>query len=240
VFQPFQVPNLRSSSYRYCGLRNQEGYIDNDALWRRLHESIDDIHQTKRTETWLSLVGIEDVFGREVDRSFLEAVGPELDARLRILSTGQIIVLALFTDLLANVEEQSLFLCDEPESYLHPTLLSTFLRLMHSVLDTYDSYAIIATHSPIVVQEVPSRNIRVFEREGMIPIQAEIGSESFGENLTELVDRVFRVNEDDKNYKTILRTLADNYSDEEIEGMFEAGLSLNARLYLKSLRSPVG
>ena len=238
VFQPFQVPLLHSSSYRYCGLRDADGNIDTTVLIRRVLNTIKEIHLLSRMEIWFGIASLKDFLGHDAGAALVspETVGPLLNT----LSTGQFIVLSMFSDLLVNIERQSLFLCDEPESYLHPTLLSTFMRTMHRVLELFDSYAVIATHSPIVVQEIPSRYVRVFEREGTVPMQLPLARESFAENLTELVDHVFRMNEDDKNSRTIIRDLASSYSAAMIEAMFEGKLSLSARLLLKSLRTRKG
>lgn len=237
VFQPFQVPNISSQSYLYCGLRDREGNISSESVWSRLEEGMRIIVEKKRQDRWRGFVSLTDIMGTAVSDSFFEAERSELKGSLRTLSTGQVVVLALFTDLLAHVEKESLFLCDEPESYLHPTLLSTFLRLMHGVLEEFNSFAIVATHSPIVIQEVPSSCVRIFKREGSVPFQGELGIESFGENLTELVDRVFEVNEDDKNYKILLRKLLEHRTVEEVGALFTADLSMNARLMLKAIKS---
>jgi predicted ATP-dependent endonuclease of OLD family len=159
----------------------------------------------------------------------------QLSNMLKTLSSGQRIVVSLLSDLIQHVDPQSLILFDEPEVYLHPTLLSTLMWMMHELLQKYDAYAIVATHSPIVVQEIPARSVRVFERIGNVPSQAMLPIESFGENLTEIVDHVFHMNEDDKNYKVLLQQLVQEHSYDEIVAMFDDRLGLNARMYLRSL-----
>lgn len=46
-------------------------------------------------------------------------------------------------------------LIDEPEGHLHPPLLSAFVRALSELLVNRNGVAIIATHSPVVLQEVP-------------------------------------------------------------------------------------
>jgi predicted ATPase len=237
VFQPFQVPNMISNSYLYCGLRDRLGNINGESVWDRLEDSMRIIVEKGRQKPWRDFVALTDLMGSMTGESLFESERSELKDRLRTLSTGQVVVLALFTDLLAHIERESLFLCDEPESYLHPTLLSTFLRLMHAVLEDFNSFAIVATHSPIVIQEVPSSCVRVFKREGSVPFQASLEVESFGENLTELVDRVFEMNEDDKNYQMLLRRLLKQRTAEEVVALFTTDLSMNARLMLKAIKA---
>lgn len=238
VFQPFEVPKVNSTSYRYCGLKDKHGIIDPKQFDTRTLKSIENIWRQGRNSQWLDLMQLEDIFSgalpASADDTNTELLLKEMDRALKCLSSGQRIVVSILSDLLEHISKQSLILLDEPEVYLHPTLLSTLLRLLHTLLDEYDSYAIVATHSPIVIQEIPARSVRVFTREGMYPIQASLPIESLGENLTDLVDTVFAMNEDDKNYKTILRELKSKHSYEEILSLFDGRLSLNARMFLKN------
>ena len=249
IFQPFEVPWIHTStegrdtarelvnttSYRYCGLRDDTGRVDVDAFHSRTLASVEVIRSLGRTRDWHQLMELEDLFGTQVpDIDTGEGVR-NLSVLLKTLSSGQRIMVSIFSDLLQHIDTESLILFDEPEVYLHPTLLSTLMRMLHKLLEAHDSYAIVATHSPIVVQEIPARSVRVFLRQGSVPAQARLPIESFGENLTEIVDHVFQVNEDDKNYKTTLQSLARAHSYDEIMDMFDGRLSLNARMYLLSI-----
>jgi predicted ATP-dependent endonuclease of OLD family len=69
------------------------------------------------------------------------------------MSSGHAIVLLTITRLVATVEEKTLVLLDEPESHLHPPLLSAFIRALSDLLYDRNGVAIIATHSPVVLQE---------------------------------------------------------------------------------------
>ena len=214
----------------------QNNVLDVAALHERTLKSVEEIQRQERTRDWIELMRKKDLFGAQLPDLGAPDGLETLSALIKTLSSGQRIVVSIFSDLLQHISKESLILFDEPEIYLHPTLLSTLLRMLHELLGQYDSYAIVATHSPIVIQEIPARSVRVFEREGSVPSLAPLPIESFGENLTELVDHVFRMNEDDKNYKTQLRTLLEKRSYEEILALFGGRLSLNARMYLLSLQ----
>jgi ABC-type branched-subunit amino acid transport system ATPase component len=71
------------------------------------------------------------------------------------LSSGHKVVLLTITRLVETLEERSLVILDEPEAHLHPPLLSAFIRALSNLLIERNAVAIIATHSPVVVQEVP-------------------------------------------------------------------------------------
>ncbi|MGN9540532.1 AAA family ATPase [Escherichia coli] len=63
------------------------------------------------------------------------------------MSSGHAVVLLTLTRLVATVEEKTLVLIDEPESHLHPPLLSAFIRALSDLL-LDNGLSIIATHSP--------------------------------------------------------------------------------------------
>ncbi|HDI3254093.1 TPA: ATP-binding protein, partial [Vibrio cholerae] len=73
------------------------------------------------------------------------------------LSSGHAIVLLTLTKLIEEVEEKTLVIIDEPECHLHPPLLSAFTRALSSLLIERNGVAIVATHSPVIVQEVPQK-----------------------------------------------------------------------------------
>jgi predicted ATP-dependent endonuclease of OLD family len=70
------------------------------------------------------------------------------------LSSGHKIVLLTITRLVETVEEKTLVMLDEPESHLHPPLLSAFIRALSELLILRNGVAIIATHSPVILQEL--------------------------------------------------------------------------------------
>ena len=64
---------------------------------------------------------------------------------------GQYILLCTMTEVIATIEKESLLLFDEPELHLHPNAVANTLRMLYKLLEEYDSYAIFATHSPLIV-----------------------------------------------------------------------------------------
>jgi predicted ATP-dependent endonuclease of OLD family len=78
-------------------------------------------------------------------------------AAFNTLSSGHKIVLLTMTRLVELVEQRTLVLIDEPEAHLHPPLLSSFVRALSALLKRRNAVAIIATHSPVVLQETPRR-----------------------------------------------------------------------------------
>ncbi len=109
----------------------------------------------------------------------------------RRLSSGHSVVLLTITRLVELVEEKSLVLIDEPEGHLHPPLLSAFVRALSELLTNRNGVAIIATHSPVVLQEVPRSCAWVLNRTGLAARADRPELETFGENVGILTREVF-------------------------------------------------
>ncbi|MET7311622.1 AAA family ATPase [Streptomyces sp. NPDC005571] len=106
------------------------------------------------------------------------------------LSSGHKIVLLTITRLVETVAERSLVLLDEPEAHLHPPLLSAFIRALSDLLTDRNGVALIATHSPVVLQEVPRSCVWKLSRwESQQPGRPAI--ETFGENVGVLTHEIF-------------------------------------------------
>jgi ABC-type cobalamin/Fe3+-siderophores transport system ATPase subunit len=83
------------------------------------------------------------------------------------LSSGQNIYAYMLPSLMAEIEDESLVLIDEPELYLHPTLEIALLDMLKTILSVTKSYAVIATHSPVMVREVDKEAVSILrKREG--------------------------------------------------------------------------
>lgn len=150
------------------------------------------------------------------------------------LSSGQNILLYTMTNVIANIQDESIVLFDEPELHLHPNAISNLMRMLYDLLDEYNSYAIVSTHSPLIVQETPTRYIKKFDRKFNVLSVSDLSIEAFGENLTSITEDVFNVRDVESNYKTILRNAIEE-EGKEIEGildLFPIGLSFNAMTYL--------
>lgn len=157
----------------------------------------------------------------------------EREEALRALSAGQRLVAAIFTNVVGFIEEGSLLLIDEPETHLHPGLLSSVAAALQDVLAEFDSYAIVATHSPILLQQVPSPYVRVFERRHNAPEIGPLTVESFGEDLGELNRLVLGLADPERDFTSTLDTLLDRHgSAEAVERLFPRGLGIQAMAHL--------
>jgi predicted ATPase len=130
----------------------------------------------------------------------------------RRLSSGHKIVLLTITKLVENVEEKTLVLMDEPEAHLHPPLLAAFVRALSDLLINRNGVAIIATHSPVVLQEIPRSCVWKIVRHGHIANAMRPAIETFAENVGILTKEIFGLEVTRSGFH---KMLADAVGDEE-------------------------
>ena len=120
------------------------------------------------------------------------------------LSSGHRVILLTVTRLVELMNEKTLVLIDEPENHLHPPLLSSFMKALSVLAIQRNAVVIIATHSPVVLQEVPRTCTTKINRVGSSYNLSRPHFETFGENIDVLTRDIFRLElEDSGFYKSI-------------------------------------
>jgi predicted ATPase len=232
AFDKFEIPRGQQHarySYTYCGIRcdDETFYTENDLINRiqKTIESMDDERRFILEET------VQKVLGFQQANVFFDQAGPD---RYRKMSAGQKIVLNILSHLIANLKDRTLVLFDEPETHLHPSLMTTLLTEIFLLLKKFNSFAILATHSPIIAQQIPSKSIRVISR-GDESVDVTLPDiECFGESLSVISNALFETHEYERDYTSIIDKLltANNNNPEAVESLFPDGLGSNARIYL--------
>jgi hypothetical protein len=233
-------------NYTYIGLRqaSHDGRISTtlktiEDLTRDFHTAL---ARAQKPEREGPLIAAFEPIREEPSFAVLAEL-PEVTASTRVwkkafarLSTGHKIVLNIVVQLCANLERRSIVLFDEPELHLHPPLLAALLKAIGLALERHDSFAVIATHSPVVLQEIPGRQVKVLRRyPGELAVEdPEI--ETFGENVGALTKQVFSLDSSATDFQGVLQRLAEHHTDAEIENLFEGSISSQARSVLMSWR----
>lgn len=152
------------------------------------------------------------------------------------MSSGHAIVLLIITRLVETVEEKTLVLMDEPESHLHPPLLSAFVRALADLLFDRNAVAIIATHSPVVLQEIPASCVwKMYRTRGNI-ITSRPTIETFGENVGVLTSEVFSLEVERSGFHDLLaKSVNSGMTYEAIIADYNNQLGFEGRAILKSL-----
>ncbi|OMR52451.1 AAA family ATPase [Burkholderia pseudomallei] len=236
AFDRFPRPKRKNISYIYCGVRDDSGKLSRTALEAKHKSFLERVDEQDRASTWEKHIAtIQGVPRSEV--SLQSYLGDLTDDASPSLSSGQSILTYFTSAAVAYLKEGSLLLFDEPEIHLHPAAVAGLMQILHALLDEYDSYAIVATHSPLVVQEVPGRRVIRFSRTGDTTTAEQLPRETFGENLSELTRMIFETAETPSFYKKTLRDLSEEMTFHEVMDLFEGDLSLQASAYLASLHN---
>jgi ABC-type multidrug transport system ATPase subunit len=152
------------------------------------------------------------------------------------LSSGHKIVLLTITRLVETVEERTLVLLDEPEAHLHPPLLSAFVRSLSDLLVNRNGVAIIATHSPVVVQEVPTSCVWKIRRSGHVVAAERPDIQTFGENVGILTREIFGLEVTDAGFHRLLRESVQSTDTlEQALKKFDGELGGEARALIRAL-----
>lgn len=108
------------------------------------------------------------------------------------LSSGQKMYFRFATHFLTSASQGTIVLIDEPETHLHPNLVTEFMNLLYMVLEATSSVALIATHSAYVVREVPSHCVHVIKADSSKNVSVEgVYMNTLGASVTALSNSVF-------------------------------------------------
>ncbi|MDC5819502.1 ATP-binding protein [Vibrio europaeus] len=239
AFDTFEIPQKkRSFSYKYCGLRDKNGFMNRKSMLSNYRSSCKKISDRYIEQIWKDTLS-KFIPERKLERVYQEFFVDRIYANVlenSYLSSGESILLYSFTQIIAETKKESLILFDEPELHLHPLAISNLIPAIKEMLLQLNAYTIIATHSPIILQQIPSKFVRVFDNYSGKLTTRSLELETFGENLNAITNEVFNTFESEQPYKKVLANLAKKKTNKEINQIFNNNLSLNCQLYLESLR----
>jgi predicted ATPase len=258
-FEPLPVRQNKASGvqYSYIGLKTVDSSRRQDVPpWSRsglateFVNSVRICRQGARTGRWLRALrmleadpifaDVQDEIAELARRTEPSAEDDNLSSRasgvFRRLSSGHKIVLLTVTRLVETVEERSLVLLDEPEAHLHPPLLSAFIRALSDLLINRNGVAIIATHSPVVLQEVPKSCVWKVRRTGQVVVAERPETETFGENVGVLTRDVFGLEVTQSGFHRLISdAVAEQHRYDDVVGYFDGQLGGEALAIARAL-----
>lgn len=252
-FEPYpeQKDKTKGVRYSYVGLKRATNHggkkgtlMSRDMVTKEFVESLLGLINKGFKEQWIKTIrGLEsdDLFsGVALADTVATTDVEELEAKVRNifnkLSSGHAIVLLTLTKLVEKVRNQTLVLLDEPEGHLHPPLLSAFVRTLSALLSHRNGVAIIATHSPVILQEVPRSCAWKLRRTGLQANAERPEIETFGENVGVLTREVFHLEATEAGYHQLLKEeLLTSKSYDRILRRFKGQLGAEARGVLRGL-----
>lgn len=247
--QLYKPPPTAVMKFDYIGLRDEDaGGLKSDE--QRTREFVDSLKVARigaRGERWRKAIstlnyaasGFLDGHLDMIDSMMRE--GSELrfeeamSAMFNDLSSGHKVVLLMVTRLIEVVGERTLVLIDEPETHLHPPLLSALTRAISDLVADRNGMALVATHSPVVLQEVPASCVWVMIRNGEELTAHRPGLETYGESVGELTHDAFGLEVTSSGFHaTIAQLVEGGASYEDIVPRF-SGLGSEARALLRAM-----
>ena len=250
----YEAPNAQQAiiGYTNVGLRKQVSHDeeqlvitqDIESLSSDFAESARICSRGVRRNRWnraLKTLETDSLF-REIEiANFAEIVGEEtfIEEMKKIykrLSSGHKIVLLSITKLVELVEERSLVLMDEPEAHLHPPLLSAFVRALSDLLTDRNGVAIIATHSPVVIQEVPASCVWKITRHGRSSTAEKPDIETFAETVSVLTREIFGLEVDRSGFhKMILEFVKEEKTFKSVMNRFDGEIGAHGQALIRAM-----
>lgn len=128
---------------------------------------------------------------------------------------------------------------DEPEVHLHPKAINTLFKLLLFLVDMFQSYCIVSTHSPLIVRELVGRNVYLMRRTGYDLELGKIGIETLGEDISVLYNEIFGYEENATSLAKTVRELKRNgKSYKDIVCLLRGGshkLSFSTKMLIKQI-----
>lgn len=165
-------------------------------------------------ETEFNFISMNYNFELNVDGFLGDALQSVAEA-FNQLSAGHKVVLSIITRCIDVLVEKSVVFIDEPENHLHPPLLSSLIRGISKMLIKRNGVAIISTHSPIVLQEIPRSCVWILSRNGNIINARRPEIETFGTNIGNLTNEIFGFEIKRTGFNMLLQNVVDKCDDYE-------------------------
>lgn len=255
AFDEFEPPRASEGTktgidYAYIGLRKRVRLKDGSREWRNktpadlrndFVQSTLTCLRSSRVPRWREAMRVLEHDPGFATLQLIElAEAEDLETKAGELfdasSSGHKIVLLTMTRLVELVGERSLVLIDEPEAHLHPPLVASFVQALSNLLSSRNGVALLATHSPVVVQEVPRNCVSLFFRAGDIVEISRPQGETFAENVGRLTSEIFRVELTETGYHALItEAVARSNSLEEAIEVFRGRLGAEGRSLVRAL-----
>lgn len=128
--------------------------------------------------------------------------------KIKNFSSGQKIYLLTITKLILKLTERTVVFIDEPELFLHPPMVKSYVRLISDVVSSVNGLGFIITHSPITIQEFPNSCVKQAFRDyrGDYLIKS-VDFKTFGENINVINDQIFNIGLQQSGYYNLIESL---------------------------------
>lgn len=212
-------------------LEKQENYHEKNVLLKTIDSLADEV---VKVSSYINLYGNENLYRtfKEIindSKIYLPSLYEDLDRFDRDmpeeklkevfinLSTGTKFFLHALLHLIAYTEENSIVLFDEPENHLHPPFLSFMMKSFRRIIHQNHSVMLIATHSPVILQETLSKNVFILCRKENCFYHKHPVIETYGESFGFINSYVFNLTSDISNYYDVIDQLYEKWDCDELD-----------------------
>lgn len=238
IFDDFYDVKSSSYNYVYCGMQEKHRIMNDEELAQRRRLSVEMLKKKPEGHEILRLY-LDRLMDSDIVDQLYNHKGKFSEENYqkihKWLSSGQTMLMNLIIEILANIRQNTLILIDEPEVHLHPKAITEMVHIIDSLCERYSSCCIMATHSPVVIQELLSRNVIVMDREqDGSPVIRPMRLESMGENLTTITQEIFGRSNLEPLYIKKIRELVDKYPnmDEVLQEVQNNDVPISMPMYL--------
>ncbi|MEP7706531.1 AAA family ATPase [Paraglaciecola sp. 25GB23A] len=171
----------------------------------------------------------------EVWGGLLEGADPvfKVDNNHHPLSSGQLTFLKFALMSCLHIENGSFVLMDEPETHMHPNMISDFVGLLDEILEFTGSFAILSTHSAYFVREVAREQVHIYKKENQHISITQPRLRTFGADVDSISQFVFEEDIESKLTDKIFEKIKGRTFD-SVEKQLGEELSLAALMDLQS------
>lgn len=244
-----EIKNYFIKKYRH---NEEKRFLDNDnkLLVDKIHEItteesfcwyiqsliLDLIASKEKLELWekaLDYFSFES-WARDIRVAFCDR-NIKLDdfEKISKLSSGQATILLYLTKLVFCINQGSLVIFDEPETFMHPPMIKSFIRAVSDIVNKLGAFCLVATHSPVVIQEIPHCNVYKLSSDHNI---SSITYKTYGQNLDTLYKNIYGVELQYAGYNSLLIERAKDPNRKNNQLLFDTDIPyLGDEAYLKYL-----
>jgi len=146
----------------------------------------------------------------------------ESTEKIKNLSSGQKIFLLTITKLILKLTQRTVVFIDEPELFLHPPMVKSYVRLISDLVSYVNGLGFIITHSPITLQEFPNNCVKLACRDysGEYLIKP-IRFNTFGENINIINDKIFHIGLQQSGYYNLIERLKFEEDENNLRNLLE-------------------
>lgn len=216
-----QNPNHETYDKMYESLRQEETVLKPlDSLAKEFADAMKIIEDNReKNDIWTEICQksermFPDIYQVMRDISLILLPKDQV-AAFQNLSTGFKFFLHSLSRIIAYIDNDCMILFDEPENHIHPPMLSFMMASLRLVLAKYQSVMLVATHSPVVLQETFSNNVFVVRGDGNSCNISHPQIETYGASISEITTEVFDLTSDVTNFFKAYHSLYNEWKQAE-------------------------